>query len=259
MAPTWNRSARCARAPLACADAALRLPGKACLGTLLALAFVACAIAEPRAERQSIAAVRHAVEEHLARETLGLPGTVSYLVGAIDPRLSLARCSELQTFAAPGARPWGKSTVAVRCTAPSSWLIYVPVTIRVIADFVASARPIAQGETLTASDLVIRSADLGELPVGVITSPEAAVGKAATVSVAAGQALRQDMLRAPLLIQQGQTVRVVARGKGFEVSSDGRALTGGHADQVVEVRLASGQVVNGLARPGPVVEATSGR
>ncbi|HUL93790.1 MAG TPA: flagellar basal body P-ring formation chaperone FlgA [Burkholderiales bacterium] len=225
---------------------------------LLAFALPSGAAAEPRGERQNMSVVRQAVEDHLSREMRGLPGTVSYVLGSLDPRLSLAACPALQAFTAPGTRLWGKSSVGVRCAAPS-WLIYVPVTIRVVDNFVVTARPVSPGQTLAAEDLIVRRGDLAELPAGVIAAPEAAIGRTAAVSVAAGQALRKDMLRAPLLIQQGQTVRVVARGKSFEVSVDGRALTAAHADQVVEVRLASGQVVNGLARPGPVVEAVSAR
>jgi flagella basal body P-ring formation protein FlgA len=223
---------------------------------VLAQVFLTCAFAEPRAERQKLAAVRAAVEEFLSQETRGLPGTVSTTVGAIDPRLSLPACPAMQTFVPQGTRLWGRSSVAVRCTAPS-WLIYVPVSVRVVDSYVVTARPVAQGQMLTAADMVTRRGDLSEFPVGVFASPEAALGHTALVSIAAGQALRRDMLRAPLLIQQGQTVRVVARGQSFEVSTDGRALSNAHADQVVEVRLASGQVVNGLARPGPVVEAVS--
>jgi len=233
-----------------------RLP-TAALSGLLALALVASAAAQTRGERQSLAAVRLAVEDHLARETRGLPGTVSTTVGAIDPRLSLATCPTLQTFTAPGSRLWGKASVGVRCNAPSAWQIYVPVTVHVAGDFVVTARSVGQGQVIAASDMVIQQGDLAELPAGVLTTPEKALGQTTIMSIAAGQALRQDMLRAPLLIQQGQTVRVVARGKSFEVSTDGRALTSAHADQVVEVKLASGQQVNGLARPGPVVEAVS--
>jgi len=239
--------------PLPIATVARFLP--ALIG-LLAWAFFTGAAAQTRGERQSLAAVSQAVEDHVSRETRGLPGTVSYTVGSIDPRLSLAACPALQTSTAPGTRLWGKASVVVRCGAPT-WQIYVPVAIRVVDNFVVTSRPIAQGQTLGAADMVLQRGDLAALPAGVFTATEAAIGQTAAVSVSAGQALRQDMLRAPLLIQQGQTVRVVARGKSFEVSTDGRALTNAHADQVVDVRLASGQLVNGVARPGPVVEAVS--
>lgn len=74
------------------------------------------------------------------------------------------------------------------------------------------------------------------------------------MSIAAGRPLRADMLRQPIVIQQNQTVKLVSRGAGFQVSNEGRALTNGLEGQIVQVRLASGQVVSGVARTGGIVE-----
>ena len=74
------------------------------------------------------------------------------------------------------------------------------------------------------------------------------------VGRAAGQALRGDLLVAPWAVQQGQTVRTVARGPGFSVSSEGRALNNAADGQLVQVRTPSGQTVSGVARANGVVE-----
>ena len=228
----------------------------ACLATALLAATGQARAAET--PEQSIAAIQRAVEEHLRRETRGLPGAVSYTVAPIDSRLSFPACPALETFPAPGSRLWGRSSVGVRCPGPSAWSIYVPVMVRVIAEYVVSARPLAQGETVAINDLATLRGDLAQLPAGVITSAEAAVGRRITVSLAAGQPVRQDMLRTQLVMQQGQAVRVVWRGRGFQVSAEGRAVTNAHDGQVVQVRMPSGQVISGTARSGPVVEVASG-
>lgn len=227
-------------------------PFRALLLLLLAAVAPAAAADEP-ADRQSVAAIRKAVEAHLQRETRGLPGSTTYEIGGIDPRLSLAACPALETFAAPGARPWGNTSVGVRCNGPA-WSIYVPATIRVLGDYVVTARSLSQGQTLEAQDVMTQRGDLGQLPAGVLSEPGAAVGKKISVSMAAGQPLRHDVLRAPAVIQQGQPVKVTAQGKGFQVSSDGKALAGAQDGQVVLVRVASGQVISGIARAGGVVE-----
>jgi flagella basal body P-ring formation protein FlgA len=213
--------------------------------------------AEPPGQ-QSIAAIQRAVEDYLRREVRGLPGAVSFTVGPIEPRLSLAACPYLETFPVPGARPLGRSSVGVRCNGPSAWSIYVTVTIQVLADYVVAARPLAQGATVAANDLAIQRGDLAQLPAGIVTSPEAAVGRKLAVGIAAGQPVREEVLRMQLVVQQGQAVTVVSRGKGFQVSASGRAITNAHDGQVVQVRMSSGQVVSGIARPGPVVEVTGG-
>ncbi|MCC7485353.1 MAG: flagellar basal body P-ring formation protein FlgA [Burkholderiales bacterium] len=230
--------------------------------SLLLLALLAAALAPAlaalAAEPQAVAAVRKAVSDHLQRESAGLPGEVSFTVGALDPRLKLAACPVLETFAAPGAPPWGNTTVGVRCRAGTPWTVYVPVTVNVLAHYAVTARPLAQGQQLAPGDISMQRGDLARLPAGVVTDPQGAVGKQVMLGLAAGQPLRHDMLRAPLLIQQGQAVKVVSRGRGFQVSAEGRAITNARDGQVVQVRTQSGPVVSGVARPGPIVEVPSG-
>ena len=86
------------------------------------------------------------------------------------------------------------------------------------------------------------------------SDPQQAVGKTSLASLAAGQPLRQDLLRAPLVVQQGQTVVVHSSGQGFRVSADGKALNNAYDGQIAQVRTASGQTLSGVARAGGVVE-----
>jgi flagella basal body P-ring formation protein FlgA len=62
------------------------------------------------------------------------------------------------------------------------------------------------------------------------------------------------MLRAPTVIRAGQVVRMVAKGQGFQVTSEGRALSTANLGQTVSVRTSSGQVVSGVAQENGVVE-----
>ena len=64
----------------------------------------------------------------------------------------------------------------------------------------------------------------------------------------ANRPLRAAMLNQPLVIRQGQNIKLVAAGKGFQVSREGRALNNAVPGQVVQVRLASGEIIRGTAR-----------
>ena len=64
------------------------------------------------------------------------------------------------------------------------------------------------------------------------------------------------ILRAPPVVQQGQSVRIVSKGKGFQVAAEGRALANAADGQVVQVRTASGQTISGIARPDGTVEVS---
>ena len=224
---------------------------------LLALLLFAGLAGAAGPDRQPIDALRAAAEAHLRREAQGLPGIVSVALDRIDPELSLPACPALQTFVPGGARPWGRTSVGVRCDAPR-WTIQLPARVNVIVRYAVAARPLAAQQPLTDSDLAFAYGDLAQLPEGVVTYPGQALGRMPRVGIAAGQPLRRDLLRAPAAVQQGQPVRVVSRGRGFEISAEGLALTDAPAGQAVRVRMASGRIVSGIARPGAVVELPGG-
>lgn len=231
--------------------ACLNLPMR--LG-VAAFALFICLTCGPALGWQDPAAVRQAVTNFLRTEVAGLPGEVSYTVGSIDPKNRLAPCAAMTAGMAPGAKSWGRTSVAVRCQETGGWTVYVPVHIRVVADYLVAATTLAQGRTITAGDIARRHGDLSDLPAGIVTDEREALGRTAAYSIAAGRPLRADMLRLPMVIKQNQTVKVVSRGPGFEVANEGRALTNATVGQVVQVRLANGQVVSGIARASGFVE-----
>ena len=59
---------------------------------------------------------------------------------------------------------------------------------------------------------------------------------------------------ASLLVRQGQTVRVISRGDGFSIQSEGRALNNASDGQVVQVRMPSGQTISGVVHSDGNVE-----
>lgn len=221
---------------------------------LLGLVVLAALLTGSAAARQDPAPVRKAVEDYLRVQTKGLPGSASFTVGNVDPNNNLAPCPAFEVGQAPGARPWGRTTVTVQCTQQGGWTLFVPVHIRVVADYIVSARGLAQGQVITDADLGRRNGDLSELPSGVLTDERQATGRTALMPIPLGRPLRADMLRQATVVQQGQSVKVISRGPGFEVANEGRALNNAVEGQVVQVRLANGQVVSGIARgPGQVV------
>jgi len=221
---------------------------------LALLAASSCLAAMEALARQDPAQVKSVVDAFLRTQVQGLPGEVTYSVGGIDPNNRLAPCAAMEASMAAGARAWGRTSVMVRCQDEKGWSIFVPVHIRVVTDYLVTAVPIAQGQTVTAGDLARRRGDLSDLPAGILTDEREALGRTASLSITAGRPLRADMLRQPMVIQQNQTVQVVSRGPGFQVTNEGRALTNGLDGQIVRVRLANGQVVAGVARPGGIVE-----
>jgi flagella basal body P-ring formation protein FlgA len=226
------------------------------LFALFAALVLPAAATHAQSQRQDTAALKQLVEQFLRVQASGLPGEVNIQVGQIDARTNLAACAAPEAFLPGGSRAWGKTTVGVRCTTPSPWTIYIGATVKVVAEYVATAAPLAQGQTIGPNDVVRIKGDLTTLPTGVITDKSQAVGRTVTASLAAGIPLRNDALRAQQAVQQGQTVRVVSSGPGFQVSAEAKALNNAAEGQVAQARTTSGQVVSGVARAGGVVEVT---
>ena len=204
--------------------------------------------------RQDANALRAVAEQFLLTQAAGLPGEVSVKVGAVDPRTALGHCPAPEAFLQPGARAWGKTTVGVRCTAPSVWTIFIQAQVNVKAEYVAAAVPLAQGQPVEQGQLMLVKGDIAAMPNGIITDMGQAIGRTPTVSLAAGTPLRLDTLKSKPVVQQNQAVRLVLNGNGFSVSSEGRAIGTAGEGQVVQVRTASGTVVSGTAKAGGMVE-----
>jgi flagellar basal body P-ring formation protein FlgA len=231
------------------------------LWTLCAVALIPFAAAQTPVtnsspQRQDTEALRQTVEQFLRKQSAGLPGDVTVTAGAVDARMNLPACPQPEAFLPPGGRLWGKTTVGVRCNAPSPWTIYLTATVCVVGEYVAAAVPLGQGQLVAAHDVIKVKGDLTAMPNGIVTDPAQAIGRTLATSVRAGTPLRHDSLRSPRAVQAGQIVKLVSTGPGFRVSADGKALGHGTEGQIVQASTANGQVVSGVARANGVVEVT---
>ncbi|SDI05338.1 flagella basal body P-ring formation protein FlgA [Propionivibrio dicarboxylicus] len=146
--------------------------------------------------------------------------------------------------------------IGVRCLGPANWTVYVQVNISVTGNFLASTRTLPSGTMLTSDDIAVRSGDLTTFPNSILTDPTQAIGKRLRAGIMSGAPLRSDLLVASWAILQGQTVRTVANGSGFSVSSEGKAISNALDGQVVQVRTSSGQIVSGIAKPNGIVDVS---
>ncbi len=230
----------------------MNMPIRNCILAFLLLG--ATGLCRASIEQAQLAQIHRSVQQLVRQQTAGLPGKVSFTLGAIDTRLNLPACPVPEAFIPAGVRLWGSASAGVRCNGGNPWTIYVPVSIKILTGVVVAAHALVQGRVIEASDLTMQEADLGQLPLAVITEPGQALGRIATLSIAPGQPLRQDLLRVPPVIQQGQSVTLRAQGAGFQVSTEGRAVTNAAEGQVAQVRTSSGRTINGIARLGGIVD-----
>ncbi len=199
--------------------------------------------------------ITDAAERHARQQLQSVPGKVSITITPVDVR-RLPPCSAYEAFTPPGARLIGRTQIGVRCLTPGNFTLLVAAQIAVSGNYVTTSRPLRAGQVIEAGDLIVSNGDIGNLPNGFLQDATMAVGKTLRNSIGAGQILRSEQLLAPLVIRQGQTVKVISAGSGFSVSAEGKALGNASAGQLVQVRMNSGQVISGMARADSSIEIT---
>lgn len=218
------------------------------------LSLLFCSATCAAAEWQSLPAIQAAVEAFVQEKIATQPGERTVNVSRIDARLKLAKCSQLEPYLPAGNRLWGNSSIGVRCLAPTTWSLFVPVSIKVSGQVLVTIRPIPAGQPIQAEDVQLQQRDITAFAGSALTSLDQAVNRNVAAPLASGTVLRSEMLRAANVILQGQMVRLVAQGTGFRVTSEGQAMGNAKAGQIVSIKTRSGQIIKGIAKSEGIAE-----
>ncbi|MBT2337273.1 flagellar basal body P-ring formation protein FlgA [Variovorax paradoxus] len=192
---------------------------------------------------------RAAVDNFLQAQTAGLPGKVGIRVEA-PASGPLPACDALEPFLPRGAAAWGRVSVGLRCHSElKPWTRFVLAHVAVEGRYFVAARNIETGQALAATDFIARDGDLTALPRSVVTDTAQLQGVVAANRIASGAPLRRELMRGVAVIQQGQTIKVVAEGPGYVVSTEARAMGSAGAGAAVRAKTLDGRVVSGVADP----------
>ena len=153
----------------------------------------------------------------------GLPGKVTIIMGGIAPGPSLPPCTALEAYTPPGARPMGKTQVGVRCLEPKSWNVRpgpCPRDRKLCQRRAASDR---RKRSCKPEDLVVRRGRTRRARY----RHRSGSGRRENSAQLGGRRPTPTHGTAPrpLVIRQGQTVRVVSRGAAFPSAATGRPST----------------------------------
>lgn len=178
----------------------------------------------------------------------GRSARVEIEVGQLDPRLRLAPCVRIEPYRPPGSRPWGRTHVGLRCVEGASrWNVYLPVTVRVLTTAPVLIEPRPAGHELRHGDLRPAEVDWAAEADAPVVDLALLAGRRLARPVAAGAPVRADDLQQRHWFEAGDTVRVIARGRGYAVSAEAQALSRGVDGRSVRLRTAAGRVIHATA------------
>ena len=218
---------------------------RACLTALCCLTLGGQGLA---ADWHDPAAIREAAETFASRSLEGLSG-VKISASNIDNRIRMPRCGAPLQASAPRGLSGGQGVVAVSCTAPKAWQLFVPVRASYLVSTLVARHSLRRGQLLVAADLRIEQRESNGLPSAYLTRPEEAIGMTLRRAVPGGTVLNPAVLQAPLAVRRGDLVTLIAGSAGVEVKSEGQAIEDGTLYQRVRVRTVSGRIVEGTVGP----------
>ena len=218
---------------------------------LIACLFLYCTSA---VAQQDHALLRKTVDSFVKQQTADLPGKVAYHVDEIDSRIVLRACSRVEAFLPTGSKLIGRVSIGVRCMEENGWSLFIPVQIRITRELLISAHPLTAGQIVREQDIARLTTETTQ-PGGIADS-SLVIGKVLRYSIASGSVLRENMLRAPYSIKQGQSVRLSVQGSGFSISGTGVALNNASEGETVQIRTSTGRVVSGIAVEDGVARIT---
>lgn len=221
---------------------------------LLSLLWLACGAASA-GEPEPLDEIRDAATGYVQAR---LGGGAQLSAAALDRRVNLPACGGKLEASGAAPNPGNAWTVAVHCSAPKVWTLYVPVRASQRRMVVVVKRSLAPGMPVPADALALQEQDSANLPNGYFSRVEDAAGKLLRRPVTPGEPLPPNAVDAPASIRRGQEIVLMSQSGGFVVRASGKALADGAGGERIKAEnLDTHRVVEGVVRDDGVLEIGS--
>ena len=152
----------------------------------------------------------------------------------------------------PGERFRGRATAKVDVVVNKQRYrqYYISGEVKLYGSSVVVARKVERGKKIKPEDLRIENTVISEAPPHIVTEIADAVGMEAVVDLQPGSLLRENMLKAPIIVNRGDLVNIVLEMPNLRVETKGIAKQRGARKQVIKVlninsrKIVYGRVVN---------------
>jgi len=151
-------------------------------------------------------------------------------------------------------KAWGKLLLNLRCNSGRVWARPVGLYVMVKGRYLAAARPLKPGQSLSANDWKWVEGDLAKIGDSLVDSPELIKDLELNRAQQPGNPLRLNDFRQMSVIKSGDQVRVAILGRGFAIDASGQALADAALGASVKVRISDGKIIQGTAVKQGLVE-----
>jgi flagella basal body P-ring formation protein FlgA len=113
--------------------------------------------------------------------------------------------------------------------------VWATATVEVMAKVVVTKKPLGRHKPISEDDIELLKMDLAKLPAGVITDPEAVLGKRTKRAIGAKTVLRVDQVEFPPLVKRGDVVVIIAESGGLKITALGQVKKKGRLGESIPV------------------------
>ena len=172
-----------------------------------------------------------------------------------EENLNLPECKKLD-YSTPSSNAGvnGNIRISVKCFSPQPWTIYLTARVSQKKMYYVNKARLESGHIISENDLMAKKDFPENIPFNTVSDPQQIIGKAVISTIEAGTPMIGTGLKNEYIINFGQTVKIAVGGTGFRINAEGKAMNSAALGQNVQVKMASGQIISGIARSGGFVE-----
>lgn len=190
-----------------------------------------------------------AAEDFLRAHPFESNHPVDFTLNKISSRLALKQCDEpLEIGFSPNAKQYGNTHLRVKCPSGKKWRINIGVALNVYHDAVVMKHALGRDVVIDSSDLLLMKLPRAKIYTDFYSQVSDIVGLVTTMPLRDGQIVSSRLVSAANLVKKGQSVILVARAGGINITTRGKALNNAQRGETVRVQNKdSGRIVEGIA------------
>ncbi|GEM76832.1 flagellar basal body P-ring formation chaperone FlgA [Vibrio sagamiensis] len=178
--------------------------------------------------------IKTAAEQHIlntVEQPLG--GSLSVRAAKIDSRIKATDCLEgLITSASSTSSTRSNINVLVECPA-DNWKVYVPVRISASVPMIVATRPLARGDIIQSSDVVISMIELQRFRKDGFSTDTQVIGAKLKRNVRLGDVVERNDV---CVVCRNEKVTIRATKGSMTITTQGTALQDGSSGEQVRVK-----------------------
>lgn len=148
--------------------------------------------------------------------------------------------------------------VNVRCDEGQGWEIAVTVKPDIYLPVIVARHALERGQTLTSADISLKKLNVSNAHGGYVLRPQEVLGLTVKRRIHELQPIAMTQLDAPVLVERGQSVAMIAIQDGVEAQTVGEAMKKGRKGEMIKVKNESSErVVNAIVTDTGVVHTIS--